>query len=336
MKPSRFPWIILLASLALPVPAWADGSWDGPAFTQRIQAVPPGSGFRMPGYWLWDSSVIKVGDTYHLFASRWPQGRPFPDDYRRHSQIVRAESKNPLGPYEFKEVVIGARDPSYWDANMAHNPTIHKIGDTFVLFYIGSDGHTVGPDGRNPLRHIGYATASAITGPWVRSDHPIIAQESDNPAVYVEADGSVKLLYRDAPLRMYIATAPTFRGPYTVANDNVWPHDRLEDFDFFKAGGKYHIICEDNVGGVTGHDRWGAMLVSADGIHDWQVDGRAPAYDHDIRYTDGSVVRYARRERPQLLIEGGAITCLFTSVYDGHDTWCVPVPLSPPLGLDSP
>jgi hypothetical protein len=332
---SRWPSLCLVLTLlaAAGLARAAGPAWNGEAFTQRLQPVPKQSGFKMPGYWLWDGSVIKVGDTYHLFASRWPKGKPFPVDYRRHSEIVRAESKDPLGPYEFKEVVIGRRDPAYWDSTMAHNPTIHRIGDTYVLFYIGSDDHTIGPDGRNPLRRVGYATAKSITGPWTRSDQPIIAQESDNPAVYVEADGSVKLLYRDAPLRMYLAVARDFRGPYTIANDQVWAKDKLEDFDLFKAGGKYHMIAEDNVGGVTGHDRWGALLESDDGITGWKPASAAAAYDHDIPYTDGSVLKCVRRERPQLLIQDGAITHLFTSVYDGQDTWCQPVALSPPLPL---
>jgi hypothetical protein len=326
---NSFPatWLCTLGLLAAMGPARAaDSAWDGPAFMQRLQPVPRQSGFRMPGYWVWDGSAIKVGDTYQLFASRWPKGQPFPEGYRHHSEIVRAESKDPLGPYEFKAVVLGKRDPAYWDSNMDHNPSIHKIGNTYILFYIGSDGRT-------PLRHIGYATASSITGPWLRSDQPIIPQESNNPAVYVERDGSVKLLFRDAPLRMYLAVAADFHGPYTIANDQVWPSARLEDFDLFKAGGKYHIICEDNVGGVTGHERWGALLESDDGITGWKPTSAAPAYDHAIRYTDGTVLPCNRRERPQLLIEHGAITHLFTAVYDGHDSWCQPVALSPPLPL---
>ena len=35
--------------------------------------VPKEAIFRMDGYYLWDPSVIKVGKTYHLFASRWPE-----------------------------------------------------------------------------------------------------------------------------------------------------------------------------------------------------------------------------------------------------------------------
>lgn len=309
-------------------------NWDGPAFMSRLQPVPKDSGFRMPGYWVWDGSVVKVGDTYHLFASRWPKGHPFPEDYRRHSQIVRATSKNPLGPYVFQEVVIAARPGGYWDSAIAHNPSIHKIGDTFVLYYLGSDGHSLQADHRTPLRRIGFATAKSITGPWHRSDEPIIATDSNNPAVWAEPDGRLTLLYRDADLHVFIATAPGWAGPYTIRNREVWPGARLEDFDLYKAGGKYRFICEDNVGRVTGHDRWGAVFVSDDGISGWEPDGTGAAYDHDIRYTDGTVLHAERRERPQLIIENGAITHLITSIYDGKDTWAQPVALEPVLPLN--
>ena len=322
---------LVLAAACL---ARADANdWNGDAFFRRIQPVPRNSGFRMDGYWVWDGSIIKVGDDYHLFAARWPKGHPFPEDYRLHSEIVRAVSKNPLGPYEFKEVVLGKRDPSFWDATIAHNPNIHKIGDTYVLYYMGSNERILMPNGRLPMRRVGYATSKSITGPWVRVDQPVIPTESNNPAVCVEPDGRVKLLYRDTDLRIYIAEAPRFDAPYIIKNDNVWPEARLEDFELYKAGGKYRFICEDNVGKVTGHERWGAVFVSDDGISGWTPDGTAPAYDHTLRYADGSTLQCARRERPQLLIEGGAITYLITSVYDGKDTWCQPVPLSPPLPL---
>jgi len=309
--------------------------WNGDAFFRRIQPVPRKSGFRMDGYWVWDGSVIKVGDEYNMFASRWPKDHAFPEDYRLHSEVVRAVSRNPLGPYEFKEVVLGKRDPSYWDGTIAHCPNIRKIGDTYVIFYMGSNAHIMMPNGRLPMRRIGCATSKSIEGPWVRLDQPIIPTESTNPSVCVEPDGRVKVLYRNAELRMYIAEAPRFDGPYTIVNDNVWPAARLEDYEFYKAGGKYRFICEDNVGKVTGHDRWGAVFVSDDGITGWKPDGTAPAYDHTLRYTDGTTLQCVRRERPQLLIEDGAITYLMTSIYDGHDTWTQPVQLSPPLPLEN-
>jgi len=289
----------------------------------------------MNGYFIWDSSVIKVGDTYHLFSARWPKGHPFPDDYRRHAEIIRATSKNPLGPYEFQEVVLSQRGGSYWDSLMSRNPAIRKIGDTFVLFYVGSDAHTLEPGGKGlPLRRIGYATSRSVTGPWIQSEQPIIPEDSTGPAVCVEDDGSVKMVFRTASLQVKVATAPNFRGPYAVRNENVWPADRLEDFDFFKAGGRYYIICEDNVGGLTGHERWGALLTSRDGITHWDPMNRTAAYDHTIRFTDGTVLESTRRERPEVFIENGLMTVLFTEVYDGHDSWCQPVPLSPPLPIN--
>ena len=300
------------------------------SFIERLQPVPQDSAFKMEGYWVWGGSLIKVNSTYHLFASRWPKGNEFPENYRQQSEIVRATSKTILGPYEFQEVVIGERDSSYWDSNMAHNPTIHKIGDTYVLFYIGSDFTTLHPNKKYLYRCVGYATATSINGPWKRSEKPIINQESNNPAVYVEKNGNIKLMFRDAPLRVILATAPSYEGPYYIDNENVWPDCKLEDFYLFKYGNQYHCICEDTVGGVSGHVRWGIRLFSDNGITDWQKYEPTVVYDHDIKYDDGSILHCVRRERPQLYIENGKIACLLTGVYDGTDSWCQPVKVFPP------
>ena len=230
-------------------------------FRNRYVPVAKESGFKMDGYWVWGGSVIKVDDTYHLFASRWPKKNKFPDDYFVESEIVHATSSSPLGPYKFNGVVIGERDSSYWDSNMAHNPTIHKIGNDYVLFYIGSDFSTFRPGSNRLLRRVGYATAKNIGGPWTRSSLPIIDEESNNPAVYIEPDGSVKLIYRDEVLKIKLASAENFKGPYHVVNDNVWNEAPLEDFYLFRNKGKYHFICEDNVGAATGHERWGANFL---------------------------------------------------------------------------
>jgi len=294
-------------------------------FKERIQPVPKESGFKMDGYWIWGGSMIKDGDTYHLFCSRWPKGNDFPKDYLTMSEIVRATSRSPLGPFEFQEVVIGERDSAYWDSNMAHNPTIHKIGDQFVLYYIGSNFEEI-YTGRRPYhRKIGYATATNISGPWQRSEQPIIKQESNNPAVYVEKDGSVKMIFRDAKLKISIATADRFEGPYVVKNDNVWPTSKLEDFYLFRHKNKYHLICEDNKGEVSGHVRWGIQLVSENGIDGWKKYDPLVVYDHDILYDDGSVLHCTRRERPQLFIEKNRVRYLITGVYDGESSWCQPV-----------
>lgn len=307
---------------------------DHKPFRTRLQPISPDSGFKMEDYWVWCGSVIKVGNTYHLFASRWPKKNKFPDDYFVESEIVRATASSPMGPYTFREVIIGERDSSFWDSNMAHNPTIHQIGNRYVLFYIGSDFNTLRPESKKLLRRVGYATASSIEGPWERCARPVIEEESNNPALLVEPDHSVKLMYRDEKLKVKLAVASDFRGPYTVANANVWPDAPLEDFYLFKKDGRYHFICEDNVGQVTGHVRWGAHLSSPDGINNWHPFDPVVAYNHDLIMENGSVLHCVRRERPQLLIEDHQITHLFTSVYDGQRSWCQPQALVPAMRLD--
>jgi hypothetical protein len=289
------------------------------------------SGFAMDGYFVWCGSCIKVDDTYHLFSSRWPVDTKFPEGYMKHSEIVRATATRPEGPYTFQEVVIGGRAAGRWDSEMAHNPAIYRVGDTFVLYYNGRDVDKKG-------RRIGIATAQAVTGPWTRRDQPLdlgLDVDANNPAAYFEPDGSVKLIWRTSGLRVFISTAKSFEGPYTLANPNVWPKGQLEDFFLFKHAGRYHVICEDNGRSVTGRNRWGAHLYSADGINNWQPWIKPIAYDHTIRWTDGTKLKATRRERPWLLIEGGKITHLFTAVYDGKRTWNQPVPFTLDLDADA-
>ncbi len=285
----------------------------------------------MDGYFVWCGSVIKVGDAYEMFASRWPTNTKFPEGYRQHSEIVRAEASRPEGPYVFKEVVIGGRPAGKWDSAMAHNPAIYQVGGTFVLYYIGSDVNS-------HLRQIGVATAPSVTGPWRRPDKPLdlgLAGDANNPAAWFEPDGSVKLVWRTVNLRVCESVARSFEGPYTVAKDNLWPAAKVEDFFLFKKGATYHLICEDNGGNVTGHDRkWGGHLISDDGATNWRLANPPVAYDDTIHWTDGTDFKPLRRERPWLLIDNGTITYLFNAVFDGKQAWNQPVPFAKPIRLN--
>ena len=216
---------------------------------------------------------------------------------------------------------------------MAHNPTIHKIGDEYVLFYIGADFTSFRADNRR-LRRIGYATATNIEGSWKRSEKPIINEESNNPAVLVEND-NVMLLYRDEVLRIKLATSKSYKGPYEVVNDNVWDEAPLEDFYMFKNDGKYHFICEDNQAAATGHLRWGAHFISENGVDNWMRYDPVVVYDHDILYRDGDTLHCVRRERPQLFIEDNKISYLLNGVYDGENSWCQPVRIDPPVHIEN-
>lgn len=299
------------------------------SFAGRLGPAPRPGGFAMDGWFVWCGSVLRSGTNWHMFASRWPADTGFPEGYRAHSEIVRAEAARPEGPYAFREVVIGARAAGRWDSGMAHNPAVYRAGGRFVLFYNASD---IG----SRHRQIGCATAPAVEGPWTRRDGPLDlgeATDANNPAACFEDDGSVRLAWRTADLRVCISTAPSFEGPYRVANSNAWPAARLEDFFLFKAADGYHLVCEDNAGSVTGHARWGAHLRSADGIGGWRPCDPPVVYDHTIAWEGGGEFHPVRRERPWLLVDDGRITHLFTAVFDGQRTWNQPVPVNPPVRL---
>ena len=292
----------------------------------------------MDGYYVWCGSLIKADGKFHLFASRWPEGTGkggtgvgMLDGYREHSEIVHAVADNPVGPYVFKEVVLRGRGGKWWDGQMCHNPKVVRIGDTFVLYYIGS---AVG----SPLRKIGYAWASSVDGPWTRLDECLpLGEDQNNPAPLVREDGRVLLAYRNRQQQMFIAGAAAWNGDYRTIAKNICPQASLEDPDLTLRDGLYHLVAEDGKGVLTGHARFGAELVSKDGIH-WETNHPVTAYTHTIRWTDGTETEVDRRERPEFFNADadadrkgtGQPTHLVSAVQVGDHTWCNVVPLATP------
>ncbi|HXE42196.1 MAG TPA: glycoside hydrolase family protein, partial [Candidatus Baltobacteraceae bacterium] len=178
--------------------------------------APKNGGFMMDGYVLWCSSVIKVGDTYHMFASAWPGHqttngwRYSLGDWTSQSECVRATSTNLFGPYTFQEVVLQKRADK-WDNSRVHNVKIVKAGKKFVLFYINSANQT------------GYAVADSVTGPWTRVDAPVI--KASNPAPIVNPNGSVYVFCR---LR---DSDGVNRGVGYIATNYDAPYEKIKDGD---------------------------------------------------------------------------------------------------------
>lgn len=222
-----------------------------------MQPAVKNGGFKMEGYILWCPSVIKVGDTYHMFASRWPDKYGL-GGWTTYSEVVRATSKSLYGPYEFQEVVIQKR-PDFWDNDRAHNPKIVKAGDTYVLYYISSANET------------GYAYSKSITGPWTRTDK--VAMPFSNPAPLVRKDGSVYVFGRKSVDNIRIAQgyqAPSFNGNYSLVSNqyNLLPDkNQLEDPTIWWAKNQYNVVLSDFRGDATGIGKNGAQYASKDGIN---------------------------------------------------------------------
>jgi hypothetical protein len=269
-----------------------------------LQPAVKNGGFVMDGYILWCSSVIKVGDTYNMFASRWPVQYGL-NGWTRYSECVRATSTNLFGPYQFQEVVMQKR-LDHWDNSRVHNVKIVKAGDKYVIFYINSANET------------GYAVSDSITGPWTRTDKPVI--HASNPAPLVRADGSLYVFCRlrdsDQVNRGVAFTAPSYQGPYTaVANgDNLLPNGgELEDPTIWWANNQYNIVLNDWRGHATGTNKFGAQYFSKDGVH-YTLVSHDPVFTRTVKYDDGTTENFARRERPFVYVDDkGVALALFTA-----------------------
>jgi hypothetical protein len=332
------------------------------AFIDRLQPAPVNGGFRMPDYWVWCGSVIQGDDgRYHMFAARWPKAYPFFDGYKVYSEIVRAVSNTPEGPYAFQEVVLPARGAHFWDGQMTHNPTIHRYGDGYLLFYIGATYANPGPSAQElwdettdkPREsyaniRIGLATAPSVTGPWTRRGRPVLEPRPGkwdgsivtNPAPCVLDDGRILLLYRsNTPdgLRIGAAMAGGPDAPFErIANDPVltFPDGGfVEDPFVWQSGAALELIAKDMTGSITGEFHAGVHARSKDGIH-WQLADPPKAYSRQVAWDDGTTTTQGSVERPQLLFHDGQPTHLFAATADGpggfrkaSNTWNMCIPL---------
>jgi hypothetical protein len=270
----------------------------------------------MEGYILWCSSVIKVGDTYHLFASRWPAEFGL-GGWTKYSECVRATSKTLLGPYQFKEVVLEKR-PEGWDNSRIHNVKIVKVADKFVLYYINAANET------------GYAVADKITGPWTRSNAPVI--HATNPAILVHPDNTIYVFARlkdSANFYRGIAfTAPNYAGPYSLLKkgDNLLPNGaELADPTIWWANNQYNLLLTDVKGHLTGTFKSGSQYFSKDGVH-YEAMSAVPVFSKTVIYDDGTSETYKRRERPFIYTnEKNEVMALFTACMTSDNKTCIVV-----------
>jgi len=306
----------------------------------------------MEGYWVWGGCPIKGEDgRYHLFVSRWKKDMPFFTGYIFQSEVVRAVSDTPEGPYQFVEVVLPVRGPDYWDGMMTHNPTIRRIGDTYALFYIGAtydfekpaipvtlhdtaitEQHlTLRRTAYSKIR-IGMATSKSVYGPWERPDEPVLYPRPGywddhvitNPAPFIGKNGEIFLIYRsNTPegLRLGLARADSLGAPFVrISGDPIFKFDKdrfCEDPFVWWDGEKYRVIMKDLTGNITGEWHAGVLGHSCDGIH-WELSDPVKAYSCRIVWENGDTTVQGSFERPQLLFnEQGDPSHIFAATADG-------------------
>lgn len=285
--------------------------WDA------LRPVPESAIFRMNGWYLWDPSVIKVGDTYHLFASRWPVTAERMKGWMK-SHVIRATSKSLFGPYQFQEVVLSP-EKHPWATQAIHNPKVMKTGGKFLIYHLGI-----------PQWKTGFAYADSIEGPWAPVPHPVLA--TNNPAIIERADGSAYAVGKFKPAKardgqwdacMQAFEADQINGPYRLIGgpSNRLPGNfELEDPTLWWANGRYNVICTDWEAKVTGEQKAVVYYTSKNGI-DYELDSRNPVWSQrePVPLRNGQSLRISGIERPQVFLdEDSALVALLAGIYPAN------------------
>ncbi|MCP5519989.1 MAG: hypothetical protein H7A46_00405 [Verrucomicrobiales bacterium] len=244
------------------------GTWGVDAVKPRDVLI----GIEEPDWSYWGGNIKQVGDAYHLFVCRWPEGHPKGHMAWPESEVVHAVAPHSWGPFKAVQVI-----------GPGHNPEIYRARDgSYVLYVIG-----------------GYYHAPAIAGPWTRKTFSFnprgrrIIEGLSNLSFAPREDGSVLMVCRGGG----IWVSEDGLGPWQqVSNRRVYPdvEGAFEDPVIWRTGVQYHMIVNDWRGRIA----W--YLRSKDGF-EWKVDpGEAymPGID---RYEDGTNVDWYKYERLKLL-----------------------------------
>ncbi len=251
-------------------------------------------------YCYWDGQIIKGPDgRYHIFASRWDESKGHNGWFG--SVAVHAVSDNLFGPYIDKGLC--------WpddEGGKGHNVTALLL-----------------PDGRYAIvisetRPGTVYVSKSLDGPWEKLG--LIVSEGEtrkrasNYSVMVRPDGDFMIVARAGQI---LISKNGILGPFVAQGPSIYPgiagleQRNLEDPVVWFSGGLYHIVVN------SWSQRKAFHLTSKDGINGWTLRGLAydPTKDF-VRYTDGTVNRWDKLERPAVVLDKGHIVAVTLAVLD--------------------
>ncbi|RMD81678.1 MAG: glycosyl hydrolase family 43 [Lentisphaerae bacterium] len=334
-------------------------AYTGNPIRKRLGKADRNAGFRMEGYRIWGSSVIRGDDgRYHMFVTRVPACMRFHPGWMIASEIVHAVSETPEGPYRFADIALAARGAQYWDGRSAHNPKVVHYAGRYYLFYMGSTHpfEDVTPENADLLdlqskwciagranKRVGVAVSESPWGPWQRFDEPLLPTRpntfysflTSNPAPVIEASGRTFLIFKarayegntHGAMSIGLAVAPHPLGPYEVINHEPLfsPANigEVEDPYLWKDEDGFHILAKDQQGTISGLEPGcGILAHSPDCLH-WELDPDPVAYRRQIVWKDGTQTQPGNMERVSgLHDEHGVLTHLFFAVWEGTRGFC--------------
>ncbi|GMH77068.1 hypothetical protein TrST_g4087 [Triparma strigata] len=309
-----------------------DCSLNGDCENPLLKALPAfaiGAGYHNESFASWGGNIILKGGKYHLLVAQFVNECPL-GLWGTASSIIRAESDSYLGPFEYKETVVGA---------FSHNPTIRKSphDGKYYLFMIGAGDSVDPPDCREDSQHLSSTLqessihvqrADSIYGPWSKPQAVMFSNNSTylcnghtNPSPHFMPDGSVYLAFQadscgdpthDTGAMVGLAKSAAWDQPFELTSpDPVTPKDwdplhpvcwaGVDEDPFLwldKRG--FHILTH---GMCPSGLRQAHYKFSVDGVN-WKTS-YLQTYHYLVKYEDKSRHAFARMERPQLVFAGG-------------------------------
>lgn len=300
------------------------------------------------GYHCWDPALIKVGETYHLFYSRWrivPGRINDMTHWMTTSEIVHATSSNILGPYtNIENPALSAKDNhGWWLHNCKVTPEYNADGSIkrYVLYFINVK--------KGAVAGTSWLYSDDLSpGSWY-GHHTQYTKEArfNNPAILFYPDGSAYALsknndpgYPDTGRHLFAHHTPDFHA-HVGDPDRRWgqplPNNRgtlnqlpgdvdHEDACIWEVNEQYHAIMTDMSGRATGGKKKAVMHWFADaktGTNYRLYSDQPIAYrDTPVEFVDGNLGEYYRMERPNVYVDpaSGAVQAFMLSCVPTEDT----------------
>ena len=282
---------------------------------------------------------------YHLFASQFVNNCTLAG-WNPGSQVVRAVSDLPEGPYVYAETVF----PTFH-----HNPTVRRLtpeqsgtgAEMYLMLMIGDDtappaesgakcAYDAGKDPHHLEGYISLASAPTLLGPWTVLSHAVLPPGDTNdwdamvtnPAPFIFPNGTALLYYRgtkwpiDGLERIGVAKSTHgWRGPYGRVGEGKPLWGNGSDSDDRRAYVEDPSVWQDTKRGnfhMLSHGHWDengyyACAEHAEGPWRFRIKH---SYTNVIAMEDGTSTTMVQRERPQLWFNEttGEPALLFTGV----------------------
>jgi hypothetical protein len=285
----------------------------------------------LPSSSSWGGSVLFAEEDglFHMFFSEILEHCPMAN-WQTNSACFHSTSSSALGPFGNKSQVIGA-----WCHNAIIRQTQDASGPLFMLWHIGDGGEEsrvvkcaagASAAGSSALgSSSGYTNffsySRSVWGPWTAFPDNVLPggspgswdQSVVNMAPFPLANGTVLLGYRGSDSKhvekLGVAIASNWSGPYKSLSPAapIVNASGEDPFLWVDKRGNFHMLFH-------AFATMGGHIFARNLAGPWSLGATAP-YNATIAWANGTVITYAERERPELLLDSsGSPLVLYTAV----------------------